>query len=687
MYYSPTTRRQPSDFGRHEEMTEFDESAIQYSATASPRGIEEDVHSYRGGGIMSSSIPVDNAPQLLVRKASMLSVVSEAADNTPSTTPQHKPAVGGFLQAAVGRSHHSAMDSSNGSRNERSVSPGPAAPRSPAQSQLSRIPSMAGDREPSLGRKRSTFRQTALSNAVVAGRREGVHRPLMSRNFPQPKVDSIGIIEGFINFFRCDNSMTREKLPCSDTNDEYMHLRLMTEEEKETIYATYGEDEVTNTIVLAPALLIGFLLAVVIYCGIIVFWAPDTRLYEAGGLPWKGGEVNASEAFLPMVMALLYVAAITYANTLQISFTMFERQFKIEPEVLSSLQGRDVLFGPSALAILAGLNQTSKVPFVRQSIVKKIRWYVQEGRDSLPADLYISYINSLAVTSCVKSYKLSSMTSVANIGLPLIIALAPMSARLFAGGSVWGNGLAEEFGLAVCGPVLTFVCCYGIVAMLNLFAFTMKFHRRRMQWLTMALPDPTRPTESLWPTISFDTLENVLIWHRLRTAVSKPPMALYLWGRRLSEATFILFVLLVLLSMAYNFVNQQPSIYDGTTAITIALLITLAPVLLYIFYTPLKCVFMQEEHVDVLSRILLLSVRDIGLERGRAGVTDESLQKILDIRSAIKIVSRSIVAESEVLTFLGFPLTVYTMLFMSTCFTLATGLVLMRGVYANEAFI
>lgn len=537
-----------------------------------------------------------------------------------------------------------------------------------------------------LTRRRSTFRQTTLQNALQT-KREAIHRPLTSRDFPQPMVPSIGIVEGFLNFCKCDNSITAEKPPCTDTVDEFLHMRLMNEEEKEVHNSHYCEDELTNTIVLAPAPLLGFLFAVVIYCDIVIFWSPNTRLYEKGGLPWQGGEMNAVEAWLPLILSALYVAAISYANTLQISFSMFERQFVIEIEVLTSLQGREVVLGKDGIGALCRVNTGTGLPFVRRSIVKKMRWYLQEGKESLPADLYANFINSLAASSCVKDYKASSMTSFANVVLPLIVALSPMSARVFNGGSVWGKGLAEEFALAICGPLMSFVCVYGIMAMLNLFAFTMKFHRRRMYWLTLALPDPTRPQETSFPPIPFDCMENVLIWHRIRSAIAKPPAALYTWGRRLSEITFALFVVFVLLSIIYNLINKAPSIFDGSTALTIALLVTLAPVLLYIYYTPLKATFLEGEHAEVLCRVLLLSLKGIAQERGAVGLSDETIQKMYEIRSSIKVVAKSVASEQRLLTFLGFPLTVYTMLGIILFFGATTALVVMRGVYANEPFI
>lgn len=536
--------------------------------------------------------------------------------------------------------------------------------------------------------RKSTFRQTVLKN-VEAMKREAIHRPLLSRDFPQARIPSIGIIAGFINFFRCENSITTEKPPCCDTNDEYIHIRVMTEGERENLYSIYSDDEITNTVVLAPAGLIAFLFAVVIYCGIIVFWAPGTRLYESGALPWRGGELNGTEAILPLVMSVLYVAAITYANTLNISFTMYERQFSIEPEVLTSLQGREVSLDRPALLRLAQVQAKAKMAFVRPSIVKKVRWYQQELHEALPADLYINYINSLAAYASAKEFKVSYMTSVVNVLCPLVVALAPCSARLFRGGSLWGNGLAEEFCLIICGPMLTLVTAYGIVAMLNVFAFSMKFHRFRMEWLTLALPDPTRLSETSWPTIPFDSLENLLIWHRMRSAILKPPMALYLWGRRLAEVTFLLFMLLVIISMAYNFVTGGAgnTSFDSTTALMIALLITLAPLLLFIFYTPLRSTFLHQEQIDGLNNILMLSIKDIGLQRGAPGVTDEVVRRIQDIRSSIKIVAQNIATEEEVITFLGFPLSVYTMMLMSSVFISVASLVLMRGVYGSEAFV
>jgi hypothetical protein len=536
--------------------------------------------------------------------------------------------------------------------------------------------------------RRSTFRQTAIKN-VEAMKRESIHRPLLSRDFPQPRVPSIGIIAGFVNFFRCDNSITTEKPPCCDTNDEYIHIRVMTQGERENLYTIYSEDECSNTVVLAPAGLIASLFAVVIYCGIIVFWAPGTRLYESGALPWRGGSLNSTEVFLPLLMSMLYVAAITYANTLNISFSMYERQFSIESEVLTSLQGREVSLDRPALSRLASVQAKAKLAFVRPSIVKKVRWYQQEGHEALPADLYLNYINSLAAYASAKEFKVSHMTSVVNVLCPLIIALAPCSARLFTGGSLWANGFAEEFALVICGPVLTLMCAYGIVAMLNVFAFSMKFHRYRMEWLTLALPDPTRLSETSWPTIPFDSLENLLIWHRMRSAILKPPMALYLWGRRLAEVTFMMFMLLVILSMGYNFVTGGAgnTSFDATTALMIALLITLAPLLLFIFYTPLRSTFLNQEQIDGLNNILMLSIKDIGLQRGAPGVTDEVVRRIQDIRSSIKVVARSIASESEVITFLGFPLSVYTMMLMTTVFISIAGLVLMRGVYGTAAFI
>lgn len=596
--------------------------------------------------------------QPLERKSSQASMISEGAGSSYCGTPTTSPRQRSVIPADAMRSTHLDMSSQRSGATVKSMS------------------------------RKSTFRQTALKN-IEAMKRDGIHRPLLSRDFPQAKIPSIGVIAGFVNFFKCDNAITTEKPPCCDTNDEYIHLRVMTDGERENLFAVYADEECTNTVVLAPAGLIAFLLAIVIYCGIIVFWAPNTRLYESGGLPWRGGELSGVEAFLPMAMAALYVAAITYANTLNISFTMFERQYLIEPEVLTSLQGREVSLNRPALETLASVQAGAKLPFVRPSIVKKVRWYQQDLHEALPADLYLNYINSLAAMASAKEYKISSMTSLVNVALPLLVAVAPCFARIFRGGSLWGNGLAEEFCLVLCGPVLTMMCCYGIVAMLNVFAFTMKFHRYRMEWLTLALPDPTRLSETSWPTIPFDSLENLLIWHRMRSAILKPPMALYLWGRRLSEVTFMMFMLLVVLSMAYNFVSGGAgnTSFDSSTALMIALLVTLAPLMLYIFYTPLRSTLLHQEQIDGLNNILMLSIKDIGLQRGAPGVTDEVVRRIQDIRSAIKIVARSIKSEEEIITFLGFPLSVNTMMLMAMVFFGVTSLVLMRGVYGKDAFI
>lgn len=585
-----------------------------------------------------------------------------------------------------------------------------------ASAMMARIPSFARSEaaSPHLARRRSTFRQTSLptlpqadgtnSNSqqnlhgflstntpAASTSRPPMHRPLMSRDFPQPAVPAVGILRGFYNYFLCNNSINTPKEPGTDTIDEATHVLLLTEEEREKYNAVYTEDEVTNTIVLAPAPLVFVLLAIVLYCDIIVFWATNTRLYETGALPWSGGEVSVVEGILPLVMAALYLAAVTYANTLDVSFTFFERQFLIEPEVLQSLHGREMYVGIDGLQVLCdphSIGQTAgRQSAVRRSIARKVRWYSQEGMSAIPADLYANYINSLASTGTAREYRRLFWASSATILAPLFVAAAPISARVFNGGSVWGEGLAEEFGLVICGFFLTFVCCYSVVSMLNLYSQTLKFHFNRMDWLSRALPDPTRPVEDTWPTCPFDSLDNILVWHRLRSVVLRPPMTLYTWGRRLSEVTYLLFVFFITMSIVYNLIRKEPSAYDASTALTIALLVTFAPLLLELYYTPLKFTFLTENtHPEVLSRILLLSLKSFSLNRS-SGQAYETMSKLQELRSAIRVIMSSITTEEFPLSFLGLPIGPTTIVVIGGTFLAAAGLVVMRGVYMGQQFI
>jgi hypothetical protein len=437
-----------------------------------------------------------------------------------------------------------------------------------------------------------------------------------------------------------------------------------------------------NTAIFVPLPVILVILAIFLYCCVVVFWFPSSRPYNKGSVNmWSGGYLESVEAAVPFAAVAFYTIALAYANALGITFLRIEKQHVMDKRFVRQLRGKSITFGSKeAVQILETVN--SKSMLVSRKVVEKLR---QGQRDQVPADVYARYISSMASFKARRQLKNDFVTGVMIIVTPLLIALAPWLPRLAAGGAIWGQAEVEEIAMSILGPVLTFLCLNSIGTMMQTHAQTLSYHRERVARVACALPDPiSRYTIKSWPTIPFDTILNVTLWNRVRWALSFPPNALHRWGTLVFDMSFVVVMSFFSIVALTSIFSRPTVVFDGTMALMITLLLTYFPISGYMLHVACETTMLEEGNREVLCRILLQISRTVINSKTTADQRHVQINKTHELRAAIRDVTSSVADQLHPVRFLGRPVTAATFLTAALCFLGCLQLAVLRAAFATQ---
>jgi hypothetical protein len=544
------------------------------------------------------------------------------------------------------------------------------------------------------------------------GDRDSIHRTMFSQLQQLPKPHSHGLLVGAWRLLVGRNSFLNSVADDSDEEMASSTMRTPTvkfsfDSPKEDAASPTaktnplkasasdagdprGADELNtddvddhNTTIFVPLPVILVILAVFLYCCVVVFWFPSSRPYNKGYVSlWSGGRLESVEAAMPFVACAFYTLALAYANALSITFLRVEKQHVMDKRFVRQLRGKSITFGSKqAVRMLEQVNDDGQ-HVVSRKVVEKLKL---GQRDQVPADVYARYICSLASIKAQRQLRNDLSTAVMIIVAPLLVSIAPWLPRLAAGGAIWAQAEVEEIAISILGPVLTFLCLNSIGSMLQTHAQTLSYHRERVARVACALHDPLqcRSLKS-WPTIPFDTILNVTLWNRVRWALSFPPNALHQWGKFVFDASFVVVVGFFSIVALTSIFSKPAVVFDGSMALMLALLLTYVPAALFVLYLAFDATSLEAGNRDVLCRILLRISKDVINSNVAPEQRYVQSHKSEELRHAIRDVTSSVTDQLHPVRFLGTPVTAATFLSVCLLFLCCLLLAVLRASFATQ---
>jgi hypothetical protein len=424
-----------------------------------------------------------------------------------------------------------------------------------------------------------------------------------------------------------------------------------------------GEDGRTQTVLVVSRLFQSFLALWVIYCGIVLFILPQSSrqaVWMAQVPTWTGGELSPLEVLVPLVTFLMNLVPLVLAQMYRIPLNNYTSFQALHPKLLGALQKRTLVLTRDGVQRLEKINNFGY--YVSNQAVQELRGTSFAGRPDLVAsDLYASYLNSMASVHSGKMYRYP------KIFIPLVTGLlfAPAACipRLVYGGSLWADGSVEAFLLVFLGPMLTFISIFGVTHMILLHCEVLNFHYERLRYLTFAMPDPGQDMKNWenWPQMAFDSLLNIMTWHRLRWAFTFPPAALYDWGKLILEGVSLIGTAYLIFAVVWILIQgRQSPLLDSIFAVGVVTALTMVPLVLFTLSLALQTNQLLKGHVSAICRVMLTSMQSDTqfASNGQSALKafdSETPGKMREIRHVLRELATALPLQTKLLTFFTFP--------------------------------